>query len=72
MMAAALGGAWDVGCRRFQRRWIDRLTTIQVGGSSTKDESPELVAIDEGFFLRKFPKNLPFIDQRLALGFDTM
>ena len=65
MMTAARGGAWDVCCQRFQRRWIDRLTAIQVGGSPAGDELPEsslelVVGGERFFFLRKFPKNLPF------------
>ena len=77
MMLTARGGVWDIGCWRFQRRWIDWLRATQVGGSLARDESPkslpELVAGSERFFLRKFPKNLPFFFyQSLALGFDTM
>ena len=59
MMAAVCGGAWDVGCWRFQRQWIDQMMAIQVGGSSTGDES-ELVAGGERFFLSK-------ISQKFAL-----
>ena len=50
MMTAARGTsvAW-----RFQHRWIDRLTAIQVGGSLAGDESSEssseLVVGDERF-----------------------
>ena len=60
MMLIARGGAWDIGCRRFQRRWIDWLTATQVGGSFARDESPkslpELVAGGERFFFENFPK----------------
>ena len=56
-MAAAGGGAWDIGCQKFQRQWIDRLTAIQVGGSPAGDESlessPKLVASNERFFPSK-------------------
>ena len=60
MMAAVCRGAWDVGCWRFQRQWIDQMMAIQVGGSSTGDESQEssseLVADGERFFLSKISK----------------
>ena len=49
---------------------------MQVRGSSVVDESseslPELVAGGERFLLRKFPKKLPFSEQGLALGSNTM
>ena len=56
MMATALGGVLDVGCWRFQRRWIDQLRrSIQVGESLVGDESPEsspdLVVGGDKFFL---------------------
>ena len=52
--------AWDISCRRFQCRWIDRLTTIQVGGSLAGDDSPELVVDSEAFSFENFPKISPF------------
>ena len=62
MMAATRGGTWDVGCWRFQHRWIDRLTAIQVGGSPTGDESSEssseLVADSERFFPSKISQKI--------------
>ena len=52
---------WEVDCQRFQRRWIDRLTAIQVGRSPARDESPEsllkLVVNNERFFPSKVFQN---------------